>query len=228
MNRSNVFRWYSRFQDGRELAEDDKRGGRPKSTCTEVNIAAVAANLVKNDHRITSRMTAESLNIPKTVVLRILKEDFCSRDFFSLHDNAPTHNAASVCQFLTPKNVTNLYHPLHSPDLSPPDYSLFPKLKMKLKGLHLADVAEIQEAVTDELKNVQRKEFSAAFLELYNRAKACIYANGAYFELKRIYVSSSCVFDLKKKISPKTFGPHCVVTASIQTRHSQQTDSNYS
>jgi hypothetical protein len=34
---------------------------------------------------------------------------------------------------------------------------------MKLKGLHFADVAEIQEAVTDELKKVQKEEFSAAF-----------------------------------------------------------------
>ena len=25
MNRSNVFRWYSRFRDGRELEEDDER-----------------------------------------------------------------------------------------------------------------------------------------------------------------------------------------------------------
>jgi hypothetical protein len=32
LNRSNVFRWYSRFRDGRELVEDDDRGGRPKST----------------------------------------------------------------------------------------------------------------------------------------------------------------------------------------------------
>jgi hypothetical protein len=32
VNRSNVFRWYSRFRDGRELVEDDERGGRPKST----------------------------------------------------------------------------------------------------------------------------------------------------------------------------------------------------
>ena len=32
LNRSNVFRWYSRFRDGRELVEDDERGGRPKST----------------------------------------------------------------------------------------------------------------------------------------------------------------------------------------------------
>jgi histone-lysine N-methyltransferase SETMAR len=70
----------------------------------------------------------------------------------------------------------------YSPDLSPPDYFLFPKLKMKLWGLHFADVAEIQKAVNDELKKVQKDEFSAAFQKLYDRAKACIYANGAYFE----------------------------------------------
>ena len=52
------------FRDGRELLEDDERGGRPKSTRTEVNIAAVA-NLVKNDCRIASRMIAEYLNIPR-------------------------------------------------------------------------------------------------------------------------------------------------------------------
>jgi hypothetical protein len=47
-------------------------------------------------------------------------------------------------------------HPPYSPCLSPPDYFLFPRLKMKLKGLHFTDVAEIQEAVTDELKKVQK------------------------------------------------------------------------
>jgi hypothetical protein len=51
LNRSNVFRWYSRLRDRRELVEDDERGGRPKSTRTEVNTAAVAADLVKNDRR---------------------------------------------------------------------------------------------------------------------------------------------------------------------------------
>jgi histone-lysine N-methyltransferase SETMAR len=310
LNRSNVFRWYSRFRDGRELVEDDERCGRPKSTRTEVNIAAVA-DLVKNDSRIASRRI-ESLNIPKRVVLQILKEDlgnrklyapffphsltheqredgvtscqdiiaradadkhffnkiitgdetlcfacdpetkrqstewvgetsprpkklkiqrsriktmminifdsqgivhkefvpegrtvnaefykgvmdrhlkriqrvgpisFCSRDFFLLHDNAPAHKAASVCQFLTPENVTTLYHPPYCPDLSPPDYFLFPKLKMKLKGLHLADVAEIQGAVTD--KEGPKKGIFAAFQKLHDCAVACMYANGAYFE----------------------------------------------
>jgi hypothetical protein len=83
--------------------------------------------------------------------------------------------------------------PLYSPDLSPPDYFRFPKLKIKLKGLHFVDVAEIQEAVTYELKKVQKEEFSAAFQKVYNCKKTYIYANGDYFELKK-EVSSSCVF----------------------------------
>jgi hypothetical protein len=53
---------------------------------------------------------------------------------------------------------------------------------MKLKGFHFADVTQIQEAVIDELKKVQKEEFSAVFQKLYNGAKTCIYANGAYFE----------------------------------------------
>jgi hypothetical protein len=72
--------------------------------------------------------------------------------------------------------------PPYSPDVSLPDYFLFPKLKIKLKGLHCADVAETQEAVTDELRKVQKEEFSVAFQKMYERAKACIYAIGAYFE----------------------------------------------
>jgi len=79
-------------------------------------------------------------------------------------------------------------------------------LKIKLKGLHLAEVAEIHEAITDELKKIQKEEFSAAFQKMYDRAKACMYANAAYFGLKKV-----CVFDLKKKTpGPKTFGQHCV------------------
>jgi hypothetical protein len=74
VNRSIVFRWCSRFRDGRELVGDEKRDDRPKSTGTEVNIAAVA-DLVKNGRLFATGMIAESLNIPKTVVLLILKED---------------------------------------------------------------------------------------------------------------------------------------------------------
>jgi len=85
--------------------------------------------------------------------------------------------------------------PPYSPDLSLPDYFLFPKLKMKLKGTHFADAVEIQEAVPDELKKVQIEEFSAALQKLYNCTKACIYANGVYFQLKK----SMCLRYLKNE-----------------------------
>jgi len=50
VNRSNVFRRYSRFRDG-------ERGGRSKSIRTEVNIAA-GTDMAKNDRRIASSMLA--------------------------------------------------------------------------------------------------------------------------------------------------------------------------
>jgi hypothetical protein len=40
--------------------------------------------------------------------------------------------------------------------------------------LHFADVAEIQEAITNELKKVQKEAFSAPFQKLYGSAKACM------------------------------------------------------
>jgi hypothetical protein len=60
---------------------------------------------------------------------------------------------------------------------------------MKLKWLHFADVVEIQVAVTDELKKVQKEEFSADFQKLYHRSRACMYTNGAYFEYKKVMSS---------------------------------------
>ena len=91
-----------------------------------------------------------------------------------LHDNAPAQKGANFCQFLNPKKCYKPLSHLYSPDLSLPDYFLFPKLIINLKGLHFADVAENQEAVPDELKKVQQVEFSAASQKLYDRAKAYI------------------------------------------------------
>jgi hypothetical protein len=67
-----------------------------------------------------------------------------------LHDNAPEQSYKCWSLF-DPKSVTTIYHPPYSPDLSQPDYFLFLKLKIELKGLHFVDVAEIQVAITNEL-----------------------------------------------------------------------------
>ena len=101
LSRSNVFRWYFRFRDGRELVEDGERGDRPKSTRTEANIAALA-DMVKNDRRIATRMIAESLNIPKTTVLRNTKEDLGKRKLcarFVPHSLTPEQREERVTSF---------------------------------------------------------------------------------------------------------------------------------
>jgi hypothetical protein len=127
---------------------------------------------------------------------------FWSRDFFLLHDNGP---AQKSCKFLSIFDPKKCYNPLsppssYCPDLSIPDYFLFHKLKLKLKGLHFTDVAEIQEAVTDELKKIQKDEFSAGFHKLYDRARGCIYTNGAYFYLKNVRVFLVCLRFKKKSV----------------------------
>jgi hypothetical protein len=81
---------------------------------------------------------------------------------------------------------------------------------MNLKGLHSVDIAEIQEAITNEFKKVQKEEFSAAFQKLYDCAKPVYMALELILNLKKRYVSS--IFEI---ISPKTFGLHCACFPKI-------------
>ena len=79
-----------------------------------------------------------------------------------------------------------------------------------MKRLHFPNVAEIQGAVTDEVKKGQKEEFSAGFQKLYDGAKACIYANGAYFELKKKGMCFPHETSIFKKICPKIWTALCV------------------
>jgi hypothetical protein len=63
---------------------------------------------------------------------------------------------------------------------------------VKLKGLHFAYVAEIQGAVTDELKKVQKEEFLAAFRNCTTAQKPIYMPMELILNKKK--VSSSCVF----------------------------------
>jgi len=71
--------------------KDDKRSGQPTTSRTDDNIAAVD-KMVKEDRKVTSRLIADTLGIPKTVVCPALYRTH----FFLLHDNAPVHSAAII------------------------------------------------------------------------------------------------------------------------------------
>ena len=67
MSRANVYRWYARFQDGREGVKDDARSGRPSTARTDENVESVR-RLLTADRRATLQMTADRLNIGKETV----------------------------------------------------------------------------------------------------------------------------------------------------------------
>ena len=51
-----------------------------------------------------------------------------------LYDNASSHKCEAVKSFLASKQVKVLNHPPYSPELSPCDFFLFPRLKKMLSG----------------------------------------------------------------------------------------------
>ena len=51
-----------------------------------------------------------------------------------LSENAPAHKSAMVQEYLKESGLDVLDHPLYSPDLSPCDFWLFPRLKEMLAG----------------------------------------------------------------------------------------------
>jgi len=78
-----------------------------------------------------------------------------------------------------------------------------------LKGLHFEGTAEIQEAVTDKLKKVQKKRnFRHVFRNCTTAQKPVYMPMELILNKKEVYVFLMCL--RFKKISPKTFGPHYV------------------
>uniref|UniRef100_A0A7M4F7P6 Tc1-like transposase DDE domain-containing protein n=1 Tax=Crocodylus porosus TaxID=8502 RepID=A0A7M4F7P6_CROPO len=82
--------------------------------------------------------------------------------WFLYHDNAPSHTAVSIQEFLSEKNIPVIPHSPYSPDLAPCDFFLFPKIKMKLKG-RFDNIPTIHKNVKVELKKLTVEDFQHCF-----------------------------------------------------------------
>jgi len=74
LSRSNVFRWYGQFRDGREDTEDDLRSGRPTKCRNDNNVEKISQLLLQN-HHLSLRMLADKVNTGKNTVRKIVVED---------------------------------------------------------------------------------------------------------------------------------------------------------
>ena len=73
------------------------------------------------------------------------------------HNNAPAHKAISVRQFFVKKQIIALDHPPYSPDLTPCDFWLFPRLKAVMKRTHYQGLSN------KEAEKTQKKGFCQVF-----------------------------------------------------------------
>ncbi|GBO32946.1 hypothetical protein AVEN_70508-1 [Araneus ventricosus] len=107
-------------------------------------------------------------------IKRVRSQDAKQGDWTLLHDNARPHTAFLVKRFLAKKGVACLNHPPYSPNLSPPDFFLFPKLKSDLKGQRFSHISDIQRNVTTQLKDIPKDGYARSFQDLYSRSQKCI------------------------------------------------------
>ncbi|XP_076182730.1 protein GVQW3-like [Ptiloglossa arizonensis] len=178
LDRSNVYRWYKMFSEGREDGNDKERAGRPSTSTTDEKINEVEKMILAN-RRITVREVAEDLNISIGSCHSIFINDLGMR---------------RVAAKFVPKLLNcdqkqlrmNIAKPPYSPDLAPCDFFLFPKLKRPMKERRYATLDEIKTASKEELKRIQKNDFLKCFEDWKNRWHKCIISHGDYFEGDKI------------------------------------------
>ena len=86
-----------------------------------------------------------------------------------LHDNAPAHKSATVQEYLKETGLDILDHPPYSPDLSPCDFWLFPRLKEMLAGHRFESRCCIGSAVYQCLQHIPKENYLATFRKWVDR-----------------------------------------------------------
>ena len=88
------------------------------------------------------------------------------------------HYSILVTDYLTKMGIKTVPHRPYSPELSPCDFWLFPKLR----GCRYEIIEEMKEAVTKVIDTLTQADLHGAFQKLLERYNKCIAAGGDYFE----------------------------------------------
>ncbi|GFS27223.1 transposase [Elysia marginata] len=98
------------------------------------------------------------------------------------HDNARSHTSRKTEEALHKINFVILPHPSYSPDLSPSDFYLFPKLKEHLRGNHYESDEDVEAAVRHWFRQKCVDFFKDGMRQLVRRWQLCVDRDGDYVE----------------------------------------------
>ena len=131
----------------------------------ETVTAAYYSNYLKVHLRQAIRKKRDNLQIP-----------------LILHDNAAAHRAYLTQETLRHLGWESLPHPPYSPDLSPPDFDLFGKLKEPLRGQRFKDIEEVKSAANRVLRLLNSENVLTGIAKLPHRWRKVIELGGDYIE----------------------------------------------
>jgi hypothetical protein len=97
-------------------------------------------------------------------------------------ENASTHNALSVKQFLVSNNTAVLAHPPYLPDLAPCDFFLFPKIKSMLKEANFVSTDEVKAKTMKLLNCFRENNLQHCFEQWQHCMQLCLNSEGDYPE----------------------------------------------
>ena len=87
-----------------------------------------------------------------------------------------------VKSFLASEKVKVLNHPPYSPDLSPCDFFLFPRLKKMLSGNKYTSLSSLGSTIYQCLQQTPKEDYLSAFRDWVKRLQKCVSVKGEYFE----------------------------------------------
>ncbi|PNF43640.1 hypothetical protein B7P43_G00693 [Cryptotermes secundus] len=200
LGQTQTYDWYKRFKTGQTSTDGDDRSGRPSNGTTPENVAKVRVlslqdrrliiqdlcNTFELSYGTCQRILSEKLNMRRTAakfVSRLLQNE--QNGTQTTGHSMTTHDRIRlniVQEFLAKNKMAVVPHPPYSPDLTPCDFLLFPKMKIKLKGRRFDTVEEIQAETQTVLNTLTKKDFQDAFEKWQKRWDRCMRSQGDYFE----------------------------------------------
>ena len=193
------------------VEEDAQLSVKDITSCTGISEGSVQTILKKRldlrkvcarwvPHLLSEEQKTQRLKVPcpsghtvtgrfyKNSVLKKVKEFYNKKrpskgwsGVHLLHDNASCHKY-EVKSFLASEKVKVLNHPPYSPDLSPCDFFLFPRLKKMLSGNKYTSRSSLLSAIYQCLQQIPKGDYLSAFHEWVKRLQKCVSVKGEYFE----------------------------------------------
>lgn len=129
----------------------------------------------------------EKQNVNSEIYLQFLKRNLNkwlkgrkSTQVWLHHDNATSHKARIVKDFLASKGISTWEQPGYSPDISPLDYCCFGQLKRRLRGVEHKSWDELEIKLKQVVKDLNNEGLMDGVAMLPSRWQRVIDSEGLY------------------------------------------------